>query len=67
MPVRENAVTVPDLHGRLAVITGCTSGIGLGLANRLSAAGAEVIMAIRNRAKGKRQSHTSERSCPMRR
>jgi NAD(P)-dependent dehydrogenase (short-subunit alcohol dehydrogenase family) len=52
MPVRENAVTVPDLHGRLAVVTGSTSGIGLGLANRLSAAGAEVIMAIRNRAKG---------------
>src|SRR6185295_10069375 len=31
---------------------GCTSGIGLGLATRLSAAGADVIMAIRNRAKG---------------
>jgi NAD(P)-dependent dehydrogenase (short-subunit alcohol dehydrogenase family) len=52
MPVYEKAVAVPNLSGKLIVVTGCTSGIGLGLANRLSAAGAEVIMAIRNRAKG---------------
>ena len=54
MPVHETAVTVPDLHGRLAVVTGATSGVGLGLATRLAAAGAEVIMAIRNRTKGER-------------
>ena len=36
----------------MAVITGSNSGLGLGLAKRLSAAGADVIMAIRNRAKG---------------
>ena len=46
------AVTVPDLSGKLAVITGSNSGLGLGLATRLSAAGADVVMAIRNRAKG---------------
>ncbi len=46
------AVTVPDLSGKLAVVTGANSGLGLGLATRLSAAGADVIMAIRNRAKG---------------
>ena len=45
-------VTVPDLSGRLAVITGSNSGLGLGLTTRLAAAGADVIMAIRNRAKG---------------
>ena len=45
-------VTVPDLSGKLAVITGSNSGLGLGLAKRLSAAGADVIMAIRNRTKG---------------
>jgi NAD(P)-dependent dehydrogenase (short-subunit alcohol dehydrogenase family) len=45
-------VTVPDLSGKLAVVTGANSGLGLGLATRLSAAGADVIMAIRNRAKG---------------
>ena len=45
-------VTVPDLSGKLAVVTGSNSGLGLGLATRLAAAGADVIMAIRNRAKG---------------
>jgi NAD(P)-dependent dehydrogenase (short-subunit alcohol dehydrogenase family) len=44
--------TVPDLSGRLAVVTGSNSGLGFGLARRLSAAGADVVMAIRNRAKG---------------
>ena len=48
----EHQVTVPDLSGELAVVTGSNSGLGLGLATRLSAAGADVIMAIRNRAMG---------------
>jgi NAD(P)-dependent dehydrogenase (short-subunit alcohol dehydrogenase family) len=47
-----HSVTVPDLSGQLAVVTGANSGLGLGLATRLSAAGADVVMAIRNRAKG---------------
>jgi NAD(P)-dependent dehydrogenase (short-subunit alcohol dehydrogenase family) len=46
------SVTAPDLSGQLAVITGANSGLGLGLATQLSRAGADVIMAIRNRAKG---------------
>lgn len=50
--VNVRSVTVPDLSGKLAVITGANSGLGLGLATRLSAAGADVVMAIRNRAKG---------------
>ena len=45
-------VVVPDLSGRLAVITGANSGLGFGLAQRISAAGADVILAVRNRAKG---------------
>ena len=52
MAVNERTVTVPDLSGKLAVVTGSNSGLGLGLANRLSAAGADVVMAIRNRTKG---------------
>ena len=52
MALNERAVTVPDLSGKLAVVTGSNSGLGLGLSTRLSAAGADVIMAIRNRAKG---------------
>ena len=45
-------VTVPDLTGKLAVVTGSNSGLGLGLATRLAAAGADVVMAIRNHTKG---------------
>lgn len=44
--------TPPDLTGRLVVITGANSGLGLGLTERLAAAGAEVVMAVRNREKG---------------
>jgi NAD(P)-dependent dehydrogenase (short-subunit alcohol dehydrogenase family) len=49
---RGRDVTVPDQSGKLAVVTGANSGLGLGIATRLAAAGADVIMAIRNRAKG---------------
>ena len=44
--------TPPDLSGKLAVVTGSNSGLGLGLATRLAAAGADVVMAVRNQAKG---------------
>ncbi|HVQ49125.1 MAG TPA: SDR family oxidoreductase [Mycobacterium sp.] len=52
MAPNDRTVTVPDLSGRLAVVTGSNSGLGLGLTTRLAEAGADVIMAIRNRAKG---------------
>lgn len=45
-------VEVPDLTGRTAVVTGGSDGIGLGLAERLAAAGAEVILPVRNAVKG---------------
>ena len=45
-------ITVPDLTGKLAVVTGASDGVGLGLATRLVAAGAEVVMPVRNRRKG---------------
>jgi NAD(P)-dependent dehydrogenase (short-subunit alcohol dehydrogenase family) len=45
-------IAVPDLTGKLAVVTGASDGIGLGLAGRLARAGAEVIMPVRNAAKG---------------
>jgi len=45
-------LTVPDLSGRLAVVTGANSGLGFGLARALSAAGADVVMAVRSRPKG---------------
>lgn len=46
------SLTVPDLSGTRAVVTGASDGVGLGIATRLAAAGAEVVMPVRNRAKG---------------
>jgi NAD(P)-dependent dehydrogenase (short-subunit alcohol dehydrogenase family) len=43
---------VPDLRGSLAVVTGGSDGVGLGIARRLAGAGAEVILPVRNRDKG---------------
>ncbi|WP_410585787.1 SDR family oxidoreductase [Amycolatopsis sp. lyj-108] len=45
-------IPVPDLTGKLAVVTGASDGVGLGLANRLAAAGAEVVLPVRNPRKG---------------
>ncbi|MYS21930.1 NAD(P)-dependent dehydrogenase, short-chain alcohol dehydrogenase family [Streptomyces sp. DvalAA-14] len=45
-------VSVPDVTGRLAVVTGASDGIGFGLAGKLARAGAEVILAVRNPEKG---------------
>ncbi|MHA3701955.1 SDR family oxidoreductase [Jatrophihabitans sp. YIM 134969] len=47
-------ITLPDLTGRRALVTGASDGIGLGIAGRLAAAGAEVVMPVRNHAKGER-------------
>lgn len=52
MPRRSISVTVPDLSGKRAVVTGASDGMGLGIASRLAAAGAEVLMPVRNRVKG---------------
>ncbi|XVU29350.1 SDR family oxidoreductase [Actinoplanes sp. CA-054009] len=41
-----------DLTGRLAVVTGANSGVGLALATRLASSGAEVLMAVRDTTKG---------------
>ncbi|TFD69398.1 SDR family oxidoreductase [Cryobacterium ruanii] len=45
-------IQIPDLHGKLAVVTGANSGLGFGLTGRLARAGAEVILAVRNEEKG---------------
>ena len=45
-------VFVPDLTGRLALVTGASDGIGLELAERLAGAGAELVLPVRNPAKG---------------
>jgi len=45
-------IAMPNLHGKLAVVTGANSGLGFGLTSRLARAGADVILAVRNEAKG---------------
>lgn len=45
-------ITIEDLSGKRAMVTGASDGIGLGIATRLAGAGAEVVMPVRNPAKG---------------
>ena len=52
MPRQPIDITLPDLAGRRAVVTGGSDGIGLVIARRLAAAGAEVVLPVRNRTKG---------------
>jgi NAD(P)-dependent dehydrogenase (short-subunit alcohol dehydrogenase family) len=52
MPRTPIDITVPELAGKLALVTGASDGIGFNIAARLARAGAEVMMPVRNRAKG---------------
>jgi NAD(P)-dependent dehydrogenase (short-subunit alcohol dehydrogenase family) len=45
-------LTMPDLAGTIAVVTGASDGIGFVIASRLAQTGAEVIIPVRNTAKG---------------
>jgi NAD(P)-dependent dehydrogenase (short-subunit alcohol dehydrogenase family) len=46
--------SIPDLHGRTAIITGANSGVGSEAARFLANAGAHVVFAVRNVEKGQR-------------
>jgi len=52
MPRKKPDITVPDLTGAFVIVTGASDGIGLGLAGRLAAAGADVVLPVRNPTKG---------------
>jgi len=52
MPRTSYDITVPDLTGLRAVVTGASDGVGLRIATRLAGAGAEVVMPVRNPRKG---------------
>lgn len=52
MPRKTSDLTLPDLTGKRAVITGGSDGIGLVIARTIAGAGAEVILPVRNRSKG---------------
>jgi NAD(P)-dependent dehydrogenase (short-subunit alcohol dehydrogenase family) len=53
MPRTRPDITVPDLSGKRVVVTGASDGVGLGLATRLAAAGAELVLPVRNPRKGR--------------
>ncbi|SDE12310.1 SDR family oxidoreductase [Glycomyces harbinensis] len=57
-------ITTPDLTGKRALVTGASDGMGLGIAERLAAAGAEVVMPVRNPRKGEAAIARIRRSVP---
>ena len=50
--------SLPDMTGRVVVVTGSSSGIGAATARALAGAGAKVVLAVRDAAKGERVSAT---------
>ncbi|WP_099038261.1 SDR family NAD(P)-dependent oxidoreductase [Mycobacterium neglectum] len=52
-PPAWNTADIPDQTGRTAVITGANTGIGFETAAALAANGADVVLAVRNLAKGR--------------
>ena len=55
---------IPTLTGTRAVVTGASDGIGLEIATRLAVAGAEVIIPVRNAAKGEAAIDAITRATP---
>ncbi|MEU5645022.1 oxidoreductase [Streptomyces milbemycinicus] len=49
---RWNATRIPDLTGRTAVVTGANSGLGIATVDALARAGAHVVLAVRDTARG---------------
>ncbi|NLP82515.1 SDR family oxidoreductase [Microbacterium sp. CFH 90308] len=61
---RTPGIRIPDLNGKLAVVTGASDGIGSVIASRLAEAGAEVVMPVRSSAKGDAAADRIRREIP---
>ncbi|WP_032376808.1 SDR family oxidoreductase [Rhodococcoides fascians] len=57
-------LSIPDLNGKRAVVTGASDGIGTVIATRLARAGAEVVMPVRSAAKGERAAESIRAAVP---
>lgn len=55
---------IPDLSGKLAIVTGASDGIGRVIAARLAQAGAEVVMPVRDPIKGEKTVARVRRTAP---
>jgi NAD(P)-dependent dehydrogenase (short-subunit alcohol dehydrogenase family) len=64
MPRKWTAQQIPDQRGRVAVVTGANSGLGLATARELARAGTKVILAVRDTDKGERAAAQIRESAP---
>jgi NAD(P)-dependent dehydrogenase (short-subunit alcohol dehydrogenase family) len=64
MADRWTAADIPDQTGRVAVVTGANSGLGLVTARELARAGSSVVMAVRNTTKGDHAAATIRAQAP---
>lgn len=60
-------LSIPDLTGRTAVVTGANSGIGLATARALAGHGARVVLAVRDTSKGEAAAATIDGLTEVRR
>ncbi|MFF8599784.1 oxidoreductase [Streptomyces sp. NPDC015232] len=59
-----NADRIPDLTGRVFVVTGANSGLGLATTRALARRGADIVLAVRDEAKGRAAADAITRELP---